>query len=144
MLQTPNQVLSYRAITFSGTHTATAGTVTFQVYGWTTSPLIEYYVIEDYTSASQFGSPVGTLTSDGSSYNIYLTTRTNEPSIQGTSTFHQFISVRQSKRTSGTVTMANHINAWKSHNMNLSTFNFQVLSTEGYNNAAGSTKQTLS
>lgn len=134
----------YRSIKFSGTHSATSGTVTFQVYGWTTNPLVEYYIIEDYTSASQFGSSLGTVTSDGSTYKIYKTTRTNEPSIEGTSTFHQYISVRQTKRVSGTITTQNHFTAWKSHSMNLGTFNFQVLSTEGYNNAAGSTKQTIS
>jgi endo-1,4-beta-xylanase len=118
--------------------------VTFQVYGWTTNPLVEYYIIEDYTQANQFGSSVGTLTSDGSTYNIYETTRTNEPSITGTATFHQYISVRQSKRTSGTVTTQNHFTAWASHNMKLGTYNYQVVATEGYNNAAGSTKQTIS
>ncbi|KAF4618991.1 hypothetical protein G7Y89_g14856 [Cudoniella acicularis] len=135
---------SAKAITFSGTHKATAGVVTFQVYGWTTSPLIEYYVIEDYTSANQFGSKTGTLESDGSTYDIYLTTRTNAPSISGTQTFHQYISVRHSKRSSGTVTTQNHFDAWAKHNMKLGTHNYQVLSTEGYNNAAGSTKETLS
>ncbi|TVY75947.1 Endo-1,4-beta-xylanase [Lachnellula suecica] len=135
---------SARAITYSGTHTATAGTVTFQVYGWTTNPLVEYYIIEDYTSANQFGSSIGTVTSDGGTYNIYEDTRTNEPSITGTATFKQYISVRQSKRTSGTVTTANHFAAWKAKGLSLGTFNIQVLSTEGYNGAAGSTKQIIS
>lgn len=101
-------------------------------------------MIEDYTQANQFGSSKGTFTTDGGTYNIYETTRTNAPSIQGTSTFHQYISVRQSKRDSGTVTTANHFAQWAKLGMNIGTHNIQVVSTEGYNNAAGSTKQTIS
>ncbi|KAL9112247.1 MAG: hypothetical protein Q9227_003365 [Pyrenula ochraceoflavens] len=134
---------SARTINYSGTFSATSGTALLAIYGWTTNPLVEYYVQEDYTSYSG-GTLMGTLTSDGGTYNIYETTRTNAPSIQGTQTFHQYISVRQSKRTSGTVTMANHFNAWASHGMNLGTQNYQVLATEGFNSATGSCKQTIS
>jgi endo-1,4-beta-xylanase len=82
--------------TFIGTHKATAGTDTFQVYGWSKNPLVEYYIIEDYTSVSQFdggggagGGLKGPLTVDGSDYTVFETTRTNLTSIVDTSTFRQ-------------------------------------------------------
>jgi endo-1,4-beta-xylanase len=132
-----------RDITLSGSFKATSGTVLLAIYGWTTNPLIEYYIQEDYTSYSG-GTHKGTVTSDGSTYDIYENTRTNEPSITGTATFKQYISVRQSKRSSGTVTTANHFNAWSKAGLSLGTFKFQVVATEGFNNAGGSTDMTLS
>jgi hypothetical protein len=49
--------IANRSIKFSGTNQATSGVVTFQVYGWTTNPLVEYYIIEDYTQANQYVKP---------------------------------------------------------------------------------------
>lgn len=48
---------------------------------------------------------------------IYEVVRSNAPSIQGTATFNQYLSIRTSERTSGTITFANHIAAWTSLGM---------------------------
>ena len=67
------------------------------LYGWSTNPLVEYYVIED----DQGGSPPGwylhgQVTSDGGTYNIYEHQQVNQPSIQGTRTFEQYLAIRTS------------------------------------------------
>lgn len=124
-------------ITYSATFEASSGTVTLSLYGWTTNPLVEWYVIENY-NIEPTGGQVSTVTTDGSSYDILINTRTNEPSIEGTSTFQQVKSVRTSIRNSGTITLANHIAAWKAAGLSLGTFNLEVMATEGYNSASGS------
>ncbi|KAL9082501.1 MAG: hypothetical protein Q9165_008878 [Trypethelium subeluteriae] len=135
-----------RDITFSGSTSATAGTVLVSVYGWSESPLVEYYVQECSSggSAGQ-GTVKGTFTSDGSTYTVYEHQQVNQPSIQGTATFNQYISVRQDQRCSGgTVTFANHVAEWSKLGMDLGTLNYQVVATEGWGSASGSSKYTVS
>jgi len=135
-----------RAITFDGSTSAQGGTVLVSVYGWTTNPLVEYYV-QEYTSngaGSAQGQKMGTVTCDGSAYDIWKHQQVNQPSIQGTSTFWQYISNRQQKRPgSGTVTTSCHFDAWAKLGMNLGQHNYQTLSTEGWGNAAGNSKYTV-
>jgi endo-1,4-beta-xylanase len=135
-----------RKITFSGSTSATAGTVLLSVYGWSRSPLVEYY-IQEYSNgqgAAQ-GTKMGSFESDGSTYDIWKHQQVNQPSIAGTTTFEQYISVRRDKRTSGgTITTANHFAAWAKQGMNLGTMDYQVLATEGWGTAAGSSQNTIS
>jgi endo-1,4-beta-xylanase len=109
------------------------------LYGWSTNPLIEYYVVDDhggFTPPGNGATLMGTVSSDGGTYNIYRTQRINAPNITGTNqNFYQFWSVRTSNRSTGTnntITFANHVNAWRSHGMNLGTMNYQMIATEGY------------
>ena len=112
------------------------------MYGWTESPLVEYYIIEDSSSPPSFGAVKGSVTSDGSTYTIWENQRVNEPSIVGTATFNQYISVRSSPRTSGTVTLENQFQAWAALGMNLGTFNYQVVAVEGWS-GSGSAQQSV-
>lgn len=110
------------------------------LYGWTRSPLIEYYVIESYGSynpaSCSGGTDYGSFTSDGATYNVRRCLRTQQPSIDGTQTFYQYFSVRNPKKgfgnISGTITFANHVNFWRSKGLNLGNHNYMVLATEGY------------
>ena len=119
------------------------------LYGWTKNALIEYYVCENYGSWTPPGNTSGivnkgTYTCDGGTYTIYTATRTNQPSIIGTATFQQFWSVRTQKRSSGTITFATHVAAWKNAGMNLgTTWDYQIMESEGYG-STGSSNITVS
>jgi endo-1,4-beta-xylanase len=123
-----------RVVTYNGTWNGANVNSYLSVYGWTRNPLIEYYVVESFGSynPSSGAQKRGTIQSDGGTYDIYQTQRVNQPSIEGTSTFYQFWSVRQQKRVGGSVTLQNHFNAWTSAGLKLGSHDYQIVATEGY------------
>lgn len=136
---------SSATVSFSGSLSASGGTTLVSLYGWSTSPLVEYYIEEDYVgSPNAAGTYMGQVTSDGGTYNLYEHEQVNQPSIEGTATFEQYLAIRTSPTSSGTITTQNFFNAWASHGMDLGTLNYQILATESYGGGSGSSNFTLS
>lgn len=137
-----SRVVGYNAGVF-----APNGNGYLSLYGWSTNPLVEYYVVDNWGNFQPPGGgaqSLGTVNTDGGTYNIYKVNR-NGPNIQGNGPFVQYWSVRTSKRGTGsnnTITFANHVNAWRNHGMNLGTMNYQILATEGYGSSGSSNVTT--
>src|ERR1700743_2712358 len=117
---------------FSGSMSSSGGTALASLYGWSTNPLVEYYVIEDDQGGSpSLGPFMGTTTRDGATYNLYEHQQVNQPCITGNScTFEQYLAIRQGNTTSGTITTQNIFNAWASHGMNLGSMNNIIFANE--------------
>ncbi|KFY36925.1 hypothetical protein V494_04932 [Pseudogymnoascus sp. VKM F-4513 (FW-928)] len=125
---------SGRTINYSGTFNPT-GNAYLSIYGFTLNPLVEYYVVESFGTydPGNAGTYKGTFTSDGGTYKVYFATRVSN--ISGEPVLRRYWSVRQEKRSVGSVNMQNHFNAWKGFGMEVGEHDFQIVATEGYQSA---------
>jgi endo-1,4-beta-xylanase len=113
------------------------------VYGWTTNPLVEYYICEFGSVVN--GTQKGSVSSDGHVYDTYEHTQVNQPSIEGTATFNQYLDNWGGSSTGSnhTVTTGNHFTNWANLGMKLGTFNYMILGTESYGGRSGYVSATV-
>lgn len=113
------------------------------VYGWTTNPLVEYYIVE--FGSNQAGTYKGSVSSDGHTYNTYEHQQVNQPSIIGTATFEQYLDNwgGSSIGSNHTVTTGNHFSAWANKGMSLGNFNYMILATEAWGGRSGNVNATV-
>ncbi len=103
------------------------------VYGWLKDPLVEYYVVDSWGDWRPPGTePKGQITVDGGTYDVYVTVRENQPSIEGNTTFTQYWSVRTEKRTEGTISVHEHFKAWTEFGLKLGRLYEASLTVEGF------------
>nr|MCR4638906.1 glycoside hydrolase family 11 protein [Ruminococcus sp.] len=114
------------------------------VYGWTRNPLMEYYIVEgwgDWRPPGNDGENKGTVTLNGNTYDIRKSMRYNQPSLDGTATFPQYWSVRQTSGSAnnqtnymkGTIDVSGHFDAWSKAGLDMSGTLYEVsLNIEGY------------
>ena len=122
------------------------GTSYVTVYGWTVEPLVEFYIVENWgpNNYKGGGGPIkATVTIDDGVYDIYESTRINQPSIKGNRTFQQYWSIRRNRRTEGTISISEHFKAWEAAGLNMNGRMYEVaFCVEAYGgnarNASGS------
>ena len=127
---TGNETFTYQA------QYAPKGNSYLAIYGWTRNPLVEYYIVESYGTynPSSAASKKGSATCNGGSYTLASNSRTG-PSIEGNTTFQQYWSVRDSKRTSGDISIKCHFDAWKAAGMNMGSMYEVTMVVEGYHSS---------
>lgn len=98
------------------------------IYGWTVSPLREFYILDDWGAKkpggfSSDGTPrdeVGTIEVDGEIYDVWKKTRVNKPAITGPSeTFDQYFSIRRVARSCGKISVSEHFQKWEGKGLSL-------------------------
>ena len=92
-------------------------------YGWAPYPNVEWY-ISDFGSNS--GTFIGTVNSDGGTYNVFKGTQGGGPQYKDSRT------VSQSKGVNHIITMANHVNYWKAHIGSFGTIRETVFMVEAF------------
>ena len=136
--KTPTQ-LGTVSCDFAETKTGGDGLVYIGIYGWSVSPLREYYIIDDWGSSrpadlASDGTPrtkMGEITVDGDTYDVWTHTQTNKPAITGNNqTFVQYFSVRRNARQCGHISISEHFSKWAGLGMQLGKMEEAMLLVE--------------
>lgn len=143
-----NRVIGYRLNSDSGASY-------IALYGWgydknlpasNTARLVEYYILQRWSYDPSQGATFGkTFTSNGVQYSTYRSTRTQQPSINGRTTFYQYWSKPSQPRALGQdhkIIFADHVKAWADTGWTLPDTNnldasddptYQVIAIEVFN-----------
>jgi hypothetical protein len=96
------------------------------IYGWSTNPCIEWYIVDDSFNKMPVnpGSTTskGTAMIDGGTYNLYTRATTGTGGSRcgsSVSSWNQFYSIRTTARQCGTITISDHFKAWAAQKMTL-------------------------
>ncbi|HXJ21828.1 MAG TPA: glycoside hydrolase family 11 protein [Polyangia bacterium] len=107
---------------FAQTHTGSGGSYSYiGIYGWSVSPTHEYYIVEDSYGkmpVNPGGTKMGSAMIDGATYTFY-SRQASGASIDGSSSFVQFYSVRATSRACGHISLSDHFKAWAAAGMTL-------------------------
>lgn len=149
-----NRVIGYRFASDSGASYIT-------LYGWgydkdmpksNPAHLVEYYILQRWSYDPSQGATYGkTFTSNGVEYSTYRSTRTQQPSINGRSTFYQYWSKPSRQQALGQdhkIIFADHVKAWAESGWDLPNTNnldasddptYQVMAVEVFNPGSNGT-----
>jgi len=111
------------------------------IYGWTRSPLVEFYIVDNWLSQYRPGDWVGNkkhgdFTIDGAQYTVFENDRFG-PSIDGDTQFKQYFSIRQQARDCGTIDITAHFNQWEKLGMQLGKMHEAKVLGEAGSNGGG-------
>jgi len=108
------------------------------VYGWSRSPLVEFYIVDNWLGQNRPGDWVGNKRHgeyiiDGAQYTVYENTRYG-PLIDGNTQFKQYFSIRKQARNCGTIDITAHFKQWEKIGMKLGKiYEAKVLGEAGSN-----------
>ena len=111
---------------FVSKKSGTAGDYSYVgMYGWSTDPCVEWYIVEDSYKPMPFNPGMttneGEVEIDGGTYIMYTrpTTGTGGSRCDGVSNWAQYYSVRKTARACGQISVTEHFDAWKDLGMPL-------------------------
>lgn len=96
------------------------------MYGWTTNPCVEWYVVDDSYNTMPINpgntTKEGEVQIDGGTYIMYTrpTTGSGGTRCSGTTNWIQYYSVRTTARACGVISLSEHFAAWESLGMDMS------------------------
>ena len=109
-----------------------AGNSRICIYGWTENPLVEFYIIEDWKNWVPSSGSAKQVTIDGSTYDVFTNAMNSYNITNSKGPFTQYISVRKTPRTSGTISIYKHFEAWESLGMKMGNLYEVAFNVEGW------------